>query len=91
METNYNKTKVVELRALTREHGLQGYYRLKRAELIDLLRDMPLDEVQRDKPMPMPALSVSVNPRPRSVARPPKPMRPPPPSPESSLAPYELE
>ena len=37
METNY--LRLVELRALVKECGLQGYHRLKKAELIALLRD----------------------------------------------------
>ena len=34
METNYNDLRLVELRALVKECGLQGYHRLKKAELI---------------------------------------------------------
>ena len=62
METNYDALVLVELRTLAKELGLQGYYRLKKAELIALLRDTPLDEAQRDKQTRMPAPSVSVNP-----------------------------
>ena len=91
METNYDTLRFVELRALAKELGLQGYYRLKKAELIALLKDTPMDKAQGDKPTSMPAPSVSVNPRPRSVARPSKPMRPSPPPPESSLTPYGLD
>ena len=76
---------MVELRAIVKKHGLQNNYRLKKAELLALLRSktgaMPSD----GEPTPVP--SVSANPRPR----PPKPMRPPSPTPESSLTPYELE
>ena len=34
---DYNNLKVVELKALAREHGLRGYSRLRKAELIKLL------------------------------------------------------
>ena len=68
-----------------KEHGLQGCHRLKKAELIALLRDT--SEEWQDEPTP----SVSVNPKPRSVTRPPKPTRPSHPHSESSLIPYELE
>ena len=67
METNYDALRLVEMRALAKERGLQGYYRLERAELIALLRVAPWD-----KPTPTPL--VSVNPRPKRIARPPKPM-----------------
>ena len=36
---DYNSMRVHELKALTREHGLRGYSWLKKAELIDFLRE----------------------------------------------------
>ena len=89
METNFNSLKMVELTALAKEHGLQDYYRMKKAELTALLRSMPNAAPWDDEPMS--ALSVSINLKPRSVGRPPKPMRPPPPPLEHLFNPYELE
>ena len=86
METNHNVLRLVKLRVLAKEHGLQGYYRLKRAELIALLTAASWDDDDEPTPMPMPVSSVSVNPRLRSLARPPpNPMRPPPPIPPHSV------
>ena len=34
---DYNDMRVAELKALAREHGLRGYSRLRKAELIVLL------------------------------------------------------
>ena len=39
METNYGTLRMPDLRALTREHGLRGYSRLRKADLIAFLRD----------------------------------------------------
>ena len=39
MEDNYNNMSVGRLRALAREHGLRGYSRLRKAELITFLRE----------------------------------------------------
>ena len=36
---DYNNVKVVELKALSKEHGLRGYSRLKKAELITFLQN----------------------------------------------------
>ena len=80
METNYDDFRLVELRALAKERGLQGYH-MKKAVLIALPRDT--SEERHDERTP----SVSVNPKPRNVARPPKLARPLPPPPESSLTP----
>ena len=39
MKMDYNNMKVVELKALTKERGLRGYSRLKKAELITFLQN----------------------------------------------------
>ena len=39
MEHNYNTLKMVDLKAFVREHGLQGYSRMKKVELITFLRE----------------------------------------------------
>ena len=39
MEENYNNMTIARLRALAREHGLQGYSRLRKADLITFLRE----------------------------------------------------
>ena len=49
MGTNYDDLRLVELRALAKERGLQGYYRLQKAELIVLLRDA--SKARPDEPM----------------------------------------
>ena len=80
---HYYTLRMVELMALVRECGLQGYSRLGKAQLISLL--------WKNESMP--------EPEPISIAQPPKPIRPPPTPPESSVAmpsvhsliPYELE
>ena len=80
MEVNYNGLKMIQLRALVREHGLQGYSRLRKAELIAFL----WNNIQ-PRPMPASPQSVSLQPRPL------EPTRPPPPPPEDLFNPYELE
>ena len=42
METNYDTSGMPDLRALEREHGLRGYSKLRKAELITFLWDNPL-------------------------------------------------
>ena len=37
MEKSYQKMKVKELKALAKERGIKGYYRLRKAELIEIL------------------------------------------------------
>ena len=39
MENNYETFKVPELKALAREHGLRGYSRLRKADLIAFLQN----------------------------------------------------
>ena len=66
--------RVAELKALMREHGLRGYSRLRKAELIELLRNnQPLA-----RPPPIPALRQIPDLRP-PCTRPPRPTRTPPP------------
>ena len=74
-DTNYESTRLVELRALAREHELQGHSRLRKAGLIALL--------QENEPMPIPMPASWVRPRlPRSTRSPP---------PYPRFLPYELE
>ena len=61
--------KVVDLKSLAKEHGLRGYAKLKKAELITFLQN-------NIQPAPAPT------PRPTPRARPPRPTRPPPPPPQ---------
>ena len=63
MEVNYNALKIVDLRALTREHGLRGYSKLRNDGLIAFLQD----NVQ-------PTSAQSVRPRPPKPTRPPPPL-----------------
>ena len=57
METNYGALRLAKLRALMREHGLRGYHKLKKAELIAFLWDniqlMPAQSVRSRPPKPM--------------------------------------
>ena len=46
MENNYKTLRMPELKALTREHRLRGYSRLRKAELIAFLQK---DEEEGDK------------------------------------------
>ena len=39
MENNYETLRMPELKALTKEHKLRGYSRLRKAELIAFLQD----------------------------------------------------
>ena len=80
--------KVVELKALAKERGLQGYSRLKKAELITFL--------QPTRTRPPPQMS-TWEPRPIPHTRPPRPTRPPPLPPPSvgrkqpEKRPYQLK
>ena len=79
---DYENMRVTELKALARERGLRGYSRLRKAELIELLRNiqpraMDLRPPASRRPPPIPA------PRPIPTLRPPRPNRPPPPPPPS--------
>ena len=48
MENNYETLRMPELKALTREHRLRGYSRLRKAELIAFLQDK--DRRQEEPP-----------------------------------------
>ena len=69
---DYNNLRVVDLKALTREHGLLGYSRLKKAELIAFLQ-ANTELHTRPPPILAPAMRT----------RPPRPTRPPPPPPQA--------
>ena len=95
METNFNVLRMPDLRALAREHGLRGYSRLRKAELIAFLQDnlrlMPSPRPpSKPIPAPKPLFPQSVKLQLKRT-RPPKLMRPslPPPE-EDSFDPYEL-
>ena len=64
---DYENMRVAELKALAREHGLRGYSRLRKAELIALLRPTPRTRPPRPTRLPpSPPQSVSFRPdRPR--------------------------
>ena len=71
--------RVPELKALTRECRLRFYSRLRRAELIELIRNE-----QRNTNPPLQSWEPSMPQR--AVNRPPRPTRPPPPPPGQSHA-----
>ena len=75
MEKEYDSMTIKRLRALAEEHGLKGYSRMRKAELITFLRE---NLQPRPRP-PKPTKSPPPSPRPR----PPKPTRSPPPPPPS--------
>ena len=52
---DYNNLRVVDLKALAREHGLLGYSQLKKAELIAFLQ-ANLQPRIRPPPIPAPSL-----------------------------------
>ena len=57
METNYDTLRMPDLRALAREHGLRGYSRLRKAELIAFFWDnLGLITALRPPTKPIPAL-----------------------------------
>ena len=73
---DYKNMKVVDLEALTKECGLRGYSKLKKAKLITFLQNnlQPTQASPTRPPRPTPALHT----------RPPRPTRPPPPPPQMS-------
>ena len=80
METNYNALRIPDSRGLSREHGLRGYFRLRKAELIALLRDnlRPTPSPRpRSKPVPVPRPSPKPIPAPRPPLKPIPAPRPP--------------
>ena len=101
IKVDYENMRVAELKALAREHGLRGYSRLRKAELIALLQN-------NLSPPPAPCARP---PKPTRGCRPPKPTRcpwpptgkaplgsprrPPPPPPHSrppqKFEPYQLK
>ena len=72
--------RVAELKAITRERGLRGYSRLRKAELIELLRNN--QPSTRPPPIPTPR-SPHTRPKGSHTRRPPRPNRPP--SPPTSV------
>ena len=56
MKNNYETLRMPELRALTREHRLRGYSRLRKAELIAFLQDE--EDRQQEEPTQQPELEV---------------------------------
>ena len=58
MENNYETLRMPELKALTREHKLRGYSRLRKAELIAFLQKDEEDRRQEEPPTQEPALEV---------------------------------
>ena len=73
-----------ELKALARECRLRGYSRLRKAELIELIRNN-----QRNTNPPLQSWEPRMGPGPqRALNRPPRPTRPPPPPPTQT---WELQ
>ena len=60
--------RVAELKAITKERGLRGYSRLRKAELIALLRDN-FQPSTRPPPMPAPRPPPATRTRPEGPAR----------------------
>ena len=91
--------RVVDLKALMKKHGLRGYSRLNKAELIAFIRN---NLQPRTRPPPVPALRPpparpipALRPPPAPHTRPPRSTRPPPPPPvrprQQELKPYQLK
>ena len=55
MENDYETLRMPELKALTKEHKLRGYSRLRKAELIAFLQD---EDRQQEEPTQQPELEV---------------------------------
>ena len=80
---DYENMRVVDLKALTKEHRLRGYSKLRKAELIAFIwnnlqprtRPPPIPALRPPPPRSIPAL----RPPPAPRTRPPRPTRPPPP------------
>ena len=59
MENNYETLRMTEFKALTREHKLRGYSRLRKAELIAFLQDEdrrqeePTQQLELEVPQPL--------------------------------------
>ena len=78
----YNNMRVAELKALTRERGLRGYSRLRKAELIALLQNNPPPPAGEALPSgPRTRPPTASRTRDLWSPRPPRPTRPPPPPP----------
>ena len=93
---DYENMKIVDLKALAKEHGLRGYSKLRKAQLIASLREQstrPPEPRPMPPPRPIPAPRPPTPPAPRP--RPPRPTRPPPPPPvrprQPELRPYQLK
>ena len=82
--------RVVDLKALMKEHGLRGYSRFNKAELIAFIQN---NLQPRTRPPPIPASRPPPAPR---IRPPPRPTRPPPSPPpvrprQEELKPYQLK
>ena len=66
---DYNNMKVVEPKALGKEHGLRGYSRLKEPTLITFLQNN-LQPTPAPRPMPAPRPKPTPTPRPTPASRP---------------------